>query len=363
MRNVLKILGIIAFIAVIGFSMVTCDNGGGGSGKIPVKFRFSGTNKPQRQSASVKSRSVNVIKPLASVGVSEGVPGSEKLDELYSEHLGNKIESITPNKLQMVLFSLFLVGEEVEYDGDKYSTQINLIDSKNYKLVNLAQPITFVTEEVLAGTYRLVYFSYFLNGFGDGENDLFSIISFPWPQDINFENHYLRYENGYRSKKPNDNNGNIETDLQVFSPYQITQKYNYEKVLGFSSLPFEADKYGYSIADIDTIYMGGSSYRMINVDVTANKESLNFKDIDNKLPDFQLDNVGGSIIVPLNDGNGINIPENAKAVRFEICWDLDGLIERYEGATTSVNDDIFILKNGFWNAFSIRAVIEYSDSE
>jgi len=37
---------------------------------------------------------------------------------------------------------------------------------------------------------------------------------------------------------------------------------------------------------------------------------------------------------------------------------LDGLVERYEGATTSKEDDIFILKNGFWNAFSIQAIIE-----
>ena len=60
------------------------------------------------------------------------------------------------------------------------------------------------------------------------------------------------------------------------------------------------------------------------------------------------------IIVPFN---GITIPENARSVRFDVVWDIDGIIERYKGKTDNNNDDIYVLKNGFWNAFSVNVEI------
>jgi len=369
MKKVLKILGIIAFIAVIGFSLVTCGGddggkggggggnggtggGGKGSGRVPVKFRFSDTNlQSQKKNVSIASRSVNVIKPRASVGV----PASEMLDTLYNDKLGSKVESITPTKLELVLYSLFIESEETDVNN----SIISLIREGEGKLVDFAQPLTFVTQEVLPGTYRLVYFRYILNGLYVDENtSLWCLISFPWPQDINFENHY--YHNpSLHEKKPNDNNGNIELLLQYICPSAITST-AWSSTLGFTSPPFPVNENGDSMLDIDTIYMGGSSYKVVGIDI-INRANLNFKDIDDKLPDFQLENIGGSIIVPFNDGDGFVIPDDADAVRFEVYCDLDGLVERYSGATDSHNDDIFILKNGFWNAFSIKCFVEHSE--
>jgi len=42
MKNVVKVLGIIAIVAVIGFGMVSCEDDDGGGGKIQ---KFSGTAK------------------------------------------------------------------------------------------------------------------------------------------------------------------------------------------------------------------------------------------------------------------------------------------------------------------------------
>ena len=66
-------------------------------------------------------------------------------------------------------------------------------------------------------------------------------------------------------------------------------------------------------------------------------------------------NLGTGLIVPFK---GINIPDDAEAVRFEIYWNIENIIEHYEGLTASPDDDLFVLKNGFWNDFSIQAFIE-----
>jgi len=45
MKNLARMIGIIAFIAVIGFSMAACDNGtssGGGDGSYTVKYEITG---------------------------------------------------------------------------------------------------------------------------------------------------------------------------------------------------------------------------------------------------------------------------------------------------------------------------------
>ena len=53
MKNAIKILGIIAIVAVIGFSMAACDNGNGGGGGPTVTI--SGTPKVgQKLTASSK---------------------------------------------------------------------------------------------------------------------------------------------------------------------------------------------------------------------------------------------------------------------------------------------------------------------
>jgi hypothetical protein len=53
-------------------------------------------------------------------------------------------------------------------------------------------------------------------------------------------------------------------------------------------------------------------------------------------------------------------PDDANAVHFEVTWNLNNIITQYEGIDTTPNtsDDIFVLKNGWWNELSIRAVIE-----
>jgi hypothetical protein len=101
--------------------------------------------------------------------------------------------------------------------------------------------------------------------------------------------------------------------------------------------------------------MGGTVYKAFNA--LPSTPVIKVNTYLPGLPDWlQLNDPDDfNLIVPFS---GITVPENANAVRFEIYWNIDGIIERYEGGTASPDDDIFILKNGFWEDFSIRAVIE-----
>jgi hypothetical protein len=67
----------------------------------------------------------------------------------------------------------------------------------------------------------------------------------------------------------------------------------------------------------------------------------------------------------------IVIPENATSVTFEIRWDLDGIIQQYMGRkitfpgpvftiddTANDGNDLFVLKNNYWEGFSITATVQ-----
>jgi hypothetical protein len=56
----------------------------------------------------------------------------------------------------------------------------------------------------------------------------------------------------------------------------------------------------------------------------------------------------------------VNISGDTETVRFEIYWDLTDLIEQYQGLDNTANtaDDIFVLKDGWWNGLYITASVQ-----
>jgi len=58
----------------------------------------------------------------------------------------------------------------------------------------------------------------------------------------------------------------------------------------------------------------------------------------------------GRIIIPCNS---VKIPSSGP-VTFNLSWDMKEMIEVYEGATSSSDDDIFILKKDFWESLYIH---------
>lgn len=76
-------------------------------------------------------------------------------------------------------------------------------------------------------------------------------------------------------------------------------------------------------------------------------------------PSLRDDNQS-TLIAPFS---GITIPEGARAVKFTLYWDLNNIIERYEGDTTATSDDIYIIANKFWERLTLTAEIEYHELE
>jgi hypothetical protein len=59
MKNTIKLIGIIAFIAVIGFSMIACDDGSGSSGDI-VPSELRGTWVGYYGTVTINSSSMTI---------------------------------------------------------------------------------------------------------------------------------------------------------------------------------------------------------------------------------------------------------------------------------------------------------------
>ena len=58
-----------------------------------------------------------------------------------------------------------------------------------------------------------------------------------------------------------------------------------------------------------------------------------------------------NIVLPFTP---IHIPEYANSVTITVSWNLDGFISQYDNNTPgNPNDDIFIVKNGFWETLNV----------
>jgi hypothetical protein len=243
-------------------------------------------------------------------------------------------------------------------------------------LVNLANPVVINLDEVEVGKYPYVRFRFYMTGISAGNGsmeELRSRISFPKPADLNYADHvysylykgydkdgnYLYEDPGYDAGHISLEGNNITGDLEVFTPGSVANRAG-----SYHGIEQENHQELARIGTFELIYMGRDVYRAFNNVVYWGEEDLQEEIYANDYlpglpnePDYhQLNRANEfNLLIPFD---GINVPDKASAVRFEIYWNIDNIIERYEGGTASPDDDIFILKNGFWEDFSIKAFIE-----
>ena len=102
MKNVKKLIGIIAFVAVIGFTITACNNGGGG---IATNIKFSNQMPPLILPAR-SARSMG--------GTTEHPTAFNALNTFYTT-LGIPEKAYTPTKFQLKNDAIFAkVGSQGE---------------------------------------------------------------------------------------------------------------------------------------------------------------------------------------------------------------------------------------------------------
>ena len=277
------------------------------------------------------------IKQSGSV-VSEGMSG---MNYFYSHYLGTPIMSITPASLELAVDQIRL------FVGHINNAQvIDLIDVG--QVVDIAKPITVTALELEPGFYYFLRFSFSLTGLSDGVNSITSRISFPKPDGFNFDTHVYSTTGLGDLYNITAEGNNIKSDLLMFTPGAVVQHsyvfFNYTLSVDHFMVPH----------NLHGIYVVGDTYKAINIHPARN---VTYNEI---WPGFNSDEIflasGFHIVTPFE---GINTAKIAgDSVRLDIVWDMQDIIEVYEGITSSPNDYIFVLRNGWWNNFSVTVVEE-----
>jgi hypothetical protein len=346
MKNLYKLIGFIAIVAIIGFSMVACDNGDNTTTKKPVaKYKFSG-------SVPNSSRSLYNTQKNVAMAVSN-VQGEDGFTDFYSK-LGNKKAEFTPTMMKIAIGQLRVQN----YNA---GLQAKLIEegSGNVAVIDLAQPIVTTADEIEPGYYNYLSFS-FSDAFkyDPMDENYLTLVTFDKPNGFNLNTHAFKSPvmtgNGFGNHVIEENN-KLTLPVMLLQPGFVNSYYKPLTDTNFSFDDFVHDgtmSLGCNVGSVVDIHMAGNTYGLFTGNVTTTLEDF--------VPGIGVSvGLGGDgytgIVVPFE---GITVPEDTTAVRFEVYWDIDGIIEQYEGPTNSTDDDIFVLKNGFWEAFSVKAFIE-----
>jgi hypothetical protein len=360
MRN---LAGIIAIVAVIEFAFTTCGGGAGGGllsgGSVNTKFRFSGTEAPP-QSLPINPNVRSAI--MRSITTSNDFA---PYTAFYNTTLGGNsklVRKITPTSFKVHISILTLFGV---IEGDSVVNQSQLMSNTT---VDFAQNVTVTPGEINLGTYDTI--TLFFNGpvwLSEGLTGV-SSVQFPWPQnETNFEANTQMRDAGdiMYNEGAEYNNGTVTVGIGRLFPNGVRHFLSSEGkdanrwagVATYTDSPSPMQQLMY-------FAFGGNTRKLLH---TPDGTSLSLNDVNGgydtqPILSFQIPTSFDAYVIPFTP---ITIPENATAVRYEIYWNLTDLIEQYQGAdnTADTADDIFILKNGWWEALNIRAIIEEGEFE
>jgi hypothetical protein len=325
----------------------------GGTNSVPAKFRFQdGAGSSSR--SNMGSRSVQG-------GVLRAVTRDETSFEPYYaayDRLGEKVASITPTEFYLSVMELVLCGDNGRLMTTLISASPYTEAGKTQRQFNFTEPVTITLGDVATGYYDLLYFR--LTGQrGPFSEDEDKGITFDWPADMNHGTWVSSQRDGISS-------GAYDGVFTAADNTYSTLAANldiYHVDPNFGSNP--------DIGQFIALLFAGNVTKMALDDLRVNDI---FPDYDLKLSTFPE-----GYFIPLDTWNdksvsrksicvvpfegGVTIPEGAGAVRFEINWDLDDLIERYDndtmaGSNSNVNDDVFVFKKDWWTALSIQVFIE-----
>jgi len=354
MKNLFKMIGIVSLAAIIGFSFIACNpddnnnnnNNNNNNPKATVaakfKFRNAATN-----AAMQASQSLQIARSVTGPGGKTYEVDNESFadyDWFYNTWLGGDTKKIgtgiTPTKFEIPVTYLRLLGNGIEAElmGTQYGVQAP-------DIVDFAQGVTIELGDIEPGTYNIVDFRFLPNKVNIGGSLYYPKVSFPLPAAMNDK---------------------VSAWPFILMPYTgntddppVTHATN----SGITTIT--ANLFLLNPVSVEPATSGGGEYQPRLNPFDHSFSALYFYSNTYKLyAQNGYESLPCHIRVPFEP---IVIPEGATSVTFEIRWDLTNIIQQYMGRAsgtpwtvdTVANDenDIFVLRNKFWEGFSITATV------
>jgi len=326
MKNALKLIVIIAFVAIIVFSFSSCPNDNGGGGSIPTRFIFKDTASASGRSVALPSRSML-----------DGTTWDEEsfswMNDYY-DSLNDLVRSYTPTEFIILLTHISTLS-------DKWDTLFEIFDGTDIHpeeaLIDFVNSFTFTPAyDLLAGStttaidFNLVYGTLY---YGNGDTDyVFPKITFTLDDNVP-ENHYLRFAT-------TDGDPTYLGYLETLDGKTITVQ---PKML----LPRFVYSDGWDPFIPQITFYNGTEYKCHTRWKPLGEISIMGIDLGQR---------GETVFVPAAP---LNIPSDATGVDIEVNWDLEDIIEQYQGPdkTSDTEDDVFVLARDFWQRLSMSFFI------
>jgi len=314
MKNLFKVIGIIALVAITILSFTAC-----GEKVVSANFRFNNAAPPANRSVAGAERAI--------MGGTTVDSSFDQLNTYYST-LGTKVRSITPTE-----FVIGLNVIEAVLDG----LQIVLVDYTNEpgsnKYIDFVNSITLSMASELAVDEVITAFNFILGYYGGSS----AKISFSVPGTLN-SGHWLK-------------TATVDADMAI-PPYlgggekvlaRGTDWVTVTPNLIMPKMPHPQNPEGVSFAP-RVVYYDGTVYKLATWTNPISPSSVG-------LTSSIMPNLDQHVIIPMRK---ITIPDTS-SMTVVVSWHLAEIIEQYAGAdsTADTADDIFVLAKDFWERLSI----------
>jgi len=310
--------------------------------EIPVKIRAY-NNKGAVPFDNVS----NNTRTIANVASTSSHESFADYNTFYS-NLGNHVRDITPGKFILATAGILLYSS----NGEMMNVGQGLYD--------FAKGITITAGDIPVDvTCSAMNFSFATGGIAiEGGDSGCSIVEFPWPSQLNSYNLETLAGGFYNTGMPPTPS---IPPIPGFTPSLTGGKATIlmQFIVPDSVFQTLLDMPGPKLNHLNQIVYGAGVTRLYNGIVPINEiiPGLNSLYGGVQIGSEYDGNKDSTIVVPFTP---IKVPASAASVTFHISWNLDGIISQYTGndGIADTDDDIFILKNGWWNGLQISANIQ-----
>ena len=357
MANKFKLFGVIAVIAIIGI-MVSCDtttgstNGGNGRVSLSTSILFTTPGQQIQQQPQA-----NVLQARSAFGRSVITDNASfaLYNEIYhKDQVGEFVRYITPTNFRLGIGNLYLIGN----DGNLIALMLeNHQTGRRVTEIDFANPVQVTPlTNAQSGFYGGIIFNFPT----DGQFINTSRVTFRLPDGIPVSGELPHWS--FSDPDP------VLSGIS-YNPGNRLMTFVLRRLMG-DGMPRSAQSDWLPLPNLEHIFYGGNTYKMLipghdvlGFPFPGGRNEIYFRDF---MPSHNRPNDVASalnqktgIVIPWA---GIEIPEDeTKTVRFEIRWDLTNIIAQYTGFGNTVPDshhDVFVLRNDFWEGFSLHVIIE-----